>query len=404
VDSPDVLVIGAGAVGTATAYELAKTGARVLVLEQAGVTSGSTGASEGMVHSFAKRPLGLETTLGIESFAMYPRLADELGMEFDFLPKPRIIVVDDESHLDLMERWAAKKRGAGLEEELLDKKAVHDVEPLLGDRIVGGVYTPTQGVVNPMLLARAYLGGVVRRGGAVANYEPVVRIDREGDRVVAVHSARRRFTPGLVVNAAGIGAAAVAGMVGVKIEIVPKRAHMLVSEVIPSDTFRCAVSCSRNVIAGLNPLTLQYEDNPGDEASRSAERFSGWQLSSFTSVKNGNMLFCGGFAFAGLDKSVDTRVVTAMSANIKHIVPAFGVLRIIRAWAGLEPCTSDNNLILGRPRALQNFYLAAGHGNAGVMMSSASGVVLAELITTGTCHLPAETIATADPDRFNGHA
>src|SRR5207247_6146414 len=110
----------------------------------------------------------------IESFAMYPRLATELGMEFDFLPKPRIIVIDDESHLDVMERWAARKRSAGLEEELLDRKAVHDVEPLLGDRIVGGVYTPTQGVVNPMLLARAYLGGVVRRGGAVASHEPVV--------------------------------------------------------------------------------------------------------------------------------------------------------------------------------------------------------------------------------------
>ncbi len=400
--SPDALVIGAGAVGAATAYELAKAGYRVLVLEQSGIASGATGASEGMVHSFAKRPLGLETTLGIESYAMFPRLLEELGVDFEFFPKPRIIVIDDERHIDIMERWAAKKRAAGLQEELLDDKAVHDVEPLLGERIVGGVYTPTQGVVNPMLLTRGYLTAVLRLGGEVANYEPVVGIDREGDRVVAVRSPKRRVTPGLVVNAAGIGAEAIAQMVGITVTIVPKRAHMLVSEVIPPDTFRCAVSCSRNVIAGLNPTTLQYEDNPGETAAREAGGFSAWQLSSFTSVRNGNMLFCGGFAFAGLDKSVDPKVVTAMSANIRHIVPAFGALRIVRAWAGLEPCTADNNLILGPTRSLRNFYFAAGHGNAGIMMSPATGVVLRELITTGKSQVLRELIGVADPDRFDG--
>ena len=105
-----------------------------------------------------------------------------------------------------------------------------------------------------------------------------------------------------------------------------------------------------------------------------------WQLSSFTQTVNGNVLFCGGFGFVGPTRKADPVTIATMMRNIAEIIPSFSSLRILRGWAGLEPCTPSNLPAIGFAPDLSNFVLAAGHGNAGVMMSPFTGQMVSDAI------------------------
>ncbi len=112
------------------------------------------------------------------------------------------------------------------------------------------------------------------------------------------------YTAGLVINAAGAAAEQVAALCGTRLEIMPKRAQMIVSEALPSGTLRNTIYAGANVVAGLDPVSLEFEDMPADETRQHAELENPWQLSSFTQTANGNVLFCGGFGFVGPTRNV----------------------------------------------------------------------------------------------------
>ncbi|MSO93346.1 MAG: FAD-binding oxidoreductase [Rhodospirillales bacterium] len=382
--SPDALVIGAGVIGGAVAFELARRGFRVTVVEGKGVASGASGAAEGLVGSIAKRKMGAVTDIVIESYAMFSGLGEALGAEIEFAKRPGLTVVDDEQNVPIMKQFVEKKRARGLDIVWLDHNQVRDMEPLLAHSVVGAALTASQGLVNPFRLTRAYLAAARRLGGGeVIVGAPVTGIERERGRITAVRTKDRRIPAGLVVNAAGCGAEAIAALADEAVPIVPKRAQMLVSEALPPGTLRTTIYCSKNMVTNLNPVTLDFEDVAADGDKQKAELANPWQLSSFTQTANGNILFCGGFGIVGPTDAVDPEAVAAIAENMGAVIPSFRSLRIIRAWAGLEPCTPSNLPVIGRARHAENLFHAAGHGNAGIMMSPFTGKIVAELIAEG---------------------
>jgi glycine/D-amino acid oxidase-like deaminating enzyme len=377
---PDALVIGAGAIGASVAHHLAKRGMSVHVVEAAGIASGATGASEGLVGSIAKRKSGPVTDIVVKSFAMFPDLVDELGSSIEFCRKPGLMVVMDENHVALLKRFAEKRRSEGLRIEWLDRHQALEMEPLLSPRIAGALITPDQGAVNPMQLAFGYLRAARSNRAEITSPARVIELKRQGDTIVEVVTTSGSYCPGLVINAAGAAAEQVAALCGTQLEITPKRAQMIVGEALPSGTLRNTIYAGANVVAGLDPVSLEFEDMPADEERRRAELENPWQLSSFTQTANGNVLFCGGFGFVGATCSVDPVTIATMMRNIAVIIPSFASLRILRGWAGLEPCTPSNLPAIGFAPDMANFVLAAGHGNAGVMMSPFTGQMVADAI------------------------
>ena len=377
---PDALIIGAGAIGASTAYQLAKAGFSVRVLEGAGIAAGATGAAEGLVGSIAKRKSGPVTDIVVKSFAMFPDLVDEIGASIEFTRKPGLMVVQDERHVDLLKRFACKRQAEGLRIEWLDRNDALAAEPLLSKNVVGALMTPDQGAVNPMQLTFAYLRAARARGAKIEVPTSVVELKLRGQSITEVVTTAGSFSAGLIVNTAGAASGRVAALAGARLDIVPKRAQMIVSEALPAGTLRNTVYAGANVVAGLDPATLEFEDMPADEERRRAELADPWQLSSFTQVASGNILFCGGFGFVGETCTVDPTTIVAMMRNIATIIPSFSSLRILRGWANLEPCTPSNLPVIGLASGFENFYFAAGHGNAGVMMSPFTGRMIADSV------------------------
>lgn len=377
---PDVIVIGAGAIGASVAYQAAKRGLSVHVLEAEGIAAGATGASEGLVGSIAKRKSGPVTDIVVKSFGMFGELAEEIDIDFEYQDKPGLMVVTEQDHVDVLKRFVAKRRAEALEIEWLDRQEALEAEPVLGPKTLGAVWTPRQGSVNPMKLAFGYLRAARRLGARVSIPARVTGFEFAGRAIRRVRTTAGDFSSGTVVNAAGVSAPEVAGACGAALDIVPKRAQMLVSEALPKGMLRNTVYAGTNVVAGLNPRTLDFEDMPSDEGHRETERESAWQLSSFTQTANGNILFCGGFGFSGDSKAARPRDLMAMMRNIATLASALADVRILRGWAGLEPCTRDNVPAIGRSAEVENLVHAAGHGNAGVMMSPYTGSMVAEEI------------------------
>ena len=377
---PDAIVIGAGAIGAAVAHQLTKRGLSVQVLEADGVASGATGAAEGLVGSVAKRKSGPVTDIVVKSFAMFPDLVEELGGSIEFCRRPGLMVVQDESHVDLLKRFAEKRRREGLRIEWLDRNDALEAEPLLSPRIVGALITPDQGTVNPINLAFAYLRAARKNGAEITIPARVTELKRRGNTITEVVTTAGTYTAGIVINAAGAAAEQVAALCGSRLEIIPKRAQMIVSEAIPGGTLRNTIYAGANVVAGLDPISLEFEDMPADETLRHAELQNPWQLSSFTQTVNGNVLFCGGFGFVGPTRKADPVTIATMMRNIAEVIPSFASLRILRGWAGLEPCTPSNLPAIGFAPGLSNFVIAAGHGNAGVMMSPFTGQMVSDAI------------------------
>jgi glycine/D-amino acid oxidase-like deaminating enzyme len=378
--SYDAIVIGAGAIGAATAYHLARSGRSVCVVDARGVASGATGAAEGIVGSVAKRKAGPVTEIVTRSFEALSSLKEELEHPVEFVRKPGVMVVHDESDEELLRAFVSKRQREGIDIAWLDRAETRALEPGLGDAIRGAVYTPTQGIVNPIQLTHAFLNAARRLGAQLRIPAQVVSMERRGDRLQSLETTMGRLSSEFVVNAAGSAASAVAALAGSNIAITPKRAQMLVSEALPPGALRNTIYSGAVVAAGLNRKTLDFEDVPSEDRQRSAELMSDWQLSSFTQTARGNVLFCGGFGFDDGGAEVDPRVLPAIARNIADLIPGYRGLRIIRAWAALEPCTPNNLPVIGNSLEVRNLFHAAGHGNAGVMMSPHTGELIADLV------------------------
>src|SRR4051812_46345997 len=236
--NPDAIVIGAGTVGCAAAFHLAKAGWRVCVLDASGVAAGASGAAEGIVGSVTKRKAGPVADIVRRSFAAFPTLGDELGHPIEFAPRPGLTVVHGDADAQLLQAFVKKRAREGIAIEWLDRAVSRAIEPALDDDIAGSVYTPEQGVVNPIALAHGYLAAARHLGAEIVGGSQVLSIEHSANRVTSVTTTTGKYAGALVVNAAGTNAQAIAAMADDVVAITPKRAQMLVSEALPPGSLR----------------------------------------------------------------------------------------------------------------------------------------------------------------------
>ncbi|MGH3410669.1 MAG: NAD(P)/FAD-dependent oxidoreductase, partial [Streptosporangiaceae bacterium] len=155
-DSFDAVVIGAGIVGAACAYYLARAGLRVAVAERGTVASGTTGAGEGNILISDKVP-GPELALAQLSQGLWRELGDELGPGAELDPKGGLVVAAGPAEADGLAKFAATQAGAGVRTEAVPPDGLPGLEPHLARGLAGGVYYPEDMQVQPMMAAALLL-------------------------------------------------------------------------------------------------------------------------------------------------------------------------------------------------------------------------------------------------------
>lgn len=366
--SPDVIIIGAGAIGTSIAYQLAKAGARVMIFDRGLVGRESTAASAGMLMArHGRNTPEAFANLSRESARLFPALAEELkdrtGMDIGYRRSGVLQVAFDEAEareLRAQRDWAADH---GAIVPWLDAQGALDLEPALNPAIKAAIYHADDHHVLPLKFAQALahaaadLGAVVREGAAIDG------LGIEADRVVGVALGGEVVLANEVVIANGTWAGAWSETLGVAIPVRPIRGQMV--------ALRTPGTALRQVINNADGYAVTRAD--------------GITIMG-TTVED-----------AGFDSRPTAAVVARLLAQAAQLAPRLADATFVDAWAGLRPGTPDALPMIGRLGEWRGLSIATGHFRNGILLAPITGELIADLLLR---RQPRLALDAFDPTRF----
>ncbi|HEX9551274.1 MAG TPA: FAD-binding oxidoreductase [Candidatus Limnocylindrales bacterium] len=213
----DVVVIGGGIMGAATAYELSVKGASVVLLEKGRVGGEQSGRNWGWVRQQARDED--ELPLMQASNARWRALEAELGASIEWTQAGNLALATDPARIAFFESWVKLAEAAGLDTRIIDQAEIRRLLPALEGEWLGAMYTPSDAHAEPLLATRAFASAAEARGVVIAEDCAVDRILVAGGRVTGVATERGAIRAEHVVCAAGVWAARLLGGVGVDLPV-----------------------------------------------------------------------------------------------------------------------------------------------------------------------------------------
>ncbi|MER7802229.1 FAD-binding oxidoreductase [Streptomyces parvulus] len=371
----DVVVVGAGMVGAACALYAAREGLDVTVVDRGHVAGGTTGAGEGNLLVSDKEP-GPELELALHSARLWTALASELGREVEYEAKGGVVVAATPEALAGLEAFAAGQRAAGVEARAVPADRLHDLEPRLAPGLAGAVHYPQDAQVMPALAAAHLLqtsGARLHTGRTVTG---VLR--GPGGAVRGVRTDRGDLHAPAVVNAAGPWGGEVAALAGVRLPVLPRRGHVLVTEPLPP-RIRHKVYAA-DYVADVASDSAALQTSPVVEGTAA-----------------GPVLIGASRERVGFDRSLSLPALRALADGATRLFPFLARVRAVRAYTGFRPYLPDHLPAVGLDPRVPGLYHACGHEGAGIGLSTGTGHLIAALLSGGR---PALDPVPFRPDRF----
>lgn len=384
----DVVVIGAGVVGTAIAYFLVRHNMDVILVEKGAITAGTSGKGEGDV-LVSDKPPGFDSQLTKLSQDLFPEIANELDYDIGWTQRGSLLAIENEAEMEEAKKFCSQLDAEGLPVRILDKYEVHEDEPYLAPDIVGGMETDCDGSLNPMALAYGLVHGAKKLGAKVLTHHAVtdIGLDAEGCIESVVTEKEEIFTK-RVVNAAGVWAPELGKLVGLDIPIRPRQGQLLVAE----RTFPVA----RRKVMEFGYMMAKFESSDYTRNVTPEMEKYGVAL-VFEPTEAQNFLIGSSRRFVGMDTSCHSDVLRAMAQRAMRFFPVIKDIQVIRSYAGLRPFSPDHRPIISETE-VPGFYVAAGHEGDGIGLSLITGKLISQMICD---EQPAITIEPLKLSRFN---
>ncbi|HTZ79994.1 MAG TPA: FAD-dependent oxidoreductase [Stellaceae bacterium] len=353
----DVIIVGGGLMGAATAFFLRRRGRSVIVLERDSIGQHASGTNFGNVRRQGR--FLPQLPLANRSREIWGRLPELLGEDAEFLASGHVRVCFRPEEVGELEAHARAVRDYGLELEMLSGNALRARFPFLSTAAIAGSYSPKDGHANPRLAAPAFGRAARRAGATVLENTEVLAIEKAGeDFLVETRHAGSFRAPVVQISAGAWGGLLSAGF-GEPAPLVARGPQMAVTEPVGY---------------ALEPVVGVY----------SAVAEEGVYLRQ---VKRGNIVFGGGLrgpAFADIRRAyVDPANTLRQLPHLRRVVPALAALRVIRTWSGIEGYFEDDIPVMGPSAKVPGLYYAFGFCGHGFQLGPGVGDVMAELIVTG---------------------
>lgn len=343
---PDVIIAGGGVVGAATAWFLARDGARVRLLESGFIGSGTTSAGMGHVSIMDDSPA--QFALTARSAALLAELGSTLSPDCELAPCGAIWLAEDEAQLALVHAKHAWYRERGLAADVLDPAALAEAEPELRRDLLGGLLMRVDSVLYPPAFARWLAREAARMGADVRDR---TRVTQLGPHTAVADG--ERWVADVVVNAAG----AWAPQLTPGLPIVPRKGHLVITERRPGFL--------RHQLLELGYLASAHSMSAQSVAFNVQPRV------------NGQVLIGSSRELVGWDAGVNEVVLRAMLDRAAHFLPGLDALPALRAWTGFRPATPDKVPLIGPLE--EGLWIAAGHEGLGITTALATGELIADL-------------------------
>jgi glycine/D-amino acid oxidase-like deaminating enzyme len=378
--SPDVVVVGAGIVGACTAWELARRGALVTLLDRGPVSGGTTGLGEGNVLC-GDKDAGPELDLAVAGMAVYAELEDVLGDVAQIRRKGSLVVHAEPRGWAGEPARVERLRAAGVEAELLDGAAARALEPELTAEILGSTHVPGDLQCAPRAITRAMAALAQEAGATVRTGVGVDEVVVEAGRVTGVRAGAERIAAGAVVLAAGAWSAPLARTAGLALPVVPRKGQLVrLSLPEPDERF-----LRKKVVEGSYLASVLSAD-------------AGLELSTVVeTTADGHVLVGASRERAGFDATVSAELSGRLQERAARLVPALAGLRAADAWVGFRPWLPDHLPAIGASAAVPGLWVGTGHEGAGICLGPITGRVLAQALCG---ERPAAALEAFAPDRF----
>jgi len=368
MDHARAVIIGGGVGGTSIAYHLTELGwTDVVLVDRAELTSGSTFHSAGLVGQL--RSSVTLTKMMMYGVDLYRRLAAETGVDPSWHEVGSLRLASTPERFEELRRQAGWAKTFGLPLDLISAREAQDRFPLMStEGVLGAVWLPTDGWLDPSGLAQALAAGARQRGATIRQHTKVVAIGTDRGRVTGVtvehRGERQEIATDVVVNAGGMFANEIGRLVGVNVPIIPMAHQYLFTEAIES------------VHAGLPQLRdpdnlVYFREEVGGLCMGGYEHDPApWGLDGIPADFNGKLL------------APDMpRFESIMEGAIRR-VPAMEDARVSRVINGPEAFTPDNEFILGESE-VGGFFVAAGFSAHGIAGAGGIGRQVATWIAEG---------------------
>jgi glycine/D-amino acid oxidase-like deaminating enzyme len=375
----DVLVIGGGIVGAATAYHLARRGASVTLVESERLAFGATGRNLGYIWLHTRR-VGPELDLARATRDGLAELPAELDADFGLRMDGGLIYAKTEAQAEVLRAFVEQRVADGLPLRFLDGDEARALAPILPASVVAASFCPLDAQVDSRRYVQAYGFAAQRLGVRLLEGVTARAFETEGDRIVRVHTDAGPITAGTVVLAAGAWSPALGAQLGLRLPIHPMRLQIAQTE--PMAPILGPVLYGP---AAVKQYRI-FQDLPAFRAEPFAtaieERLGMILLESACQQADGSFLLGIAMDYPGFDLRPDLAGVALVTEGMLEALPALRSARFARAWAGLLPFTSDNLPLIGRLPEYPDLIVAAGHvfGN---VAGPTTGRLVADLVCGG---------------------
>ncbi|HEV2108275.1 MAG TPA: FAD-binding oxidoreductase [Thermomicrobiales bacterium] len=361
----DVAIVGGGISGTAAAYELAKAGSRVILLERGELASMASGWTLAGVRQSGRHPA--ELPLAQHAVRRWERLAEELGVDVEYRQGGNLRLARTKEEVPIIQGLVDSQRGAGLDVTFLpDNAAVREIAPSLAESIVAASWCPSDGHANPTATVRAFAAAAECHGATIRTGTNVEGVVVESGRVRGVRTGDETIAADSVILAAGVYTDRLLASLGIDLPLTIR--HVSVVQSVP-----------------LPPLL-------GPVLGTAKAEFAGRQQA------DGRLRFTGGIrpwtggemvSFADSIQPLAGSVAGMLERGIA-IIPALAQAPIARVWGGLIDMTPDALPVIDRSADIGGLVVAAGFSGHGFCLGPTTGQILCELATRGTSSLPLE--------------
>ena len=353
----EVIIIGGGVIGCATAYYLAKEGTSVIVLEGSDhIGNGGSSQNGGGVRQSGRDPRELPLAMyGIRT--LWPHLSEELETDCEYHQDGNLRLGKTEKHREILEGLADRARACGLDVRMIDGDEVRRINPHLSHEVTVASWCPTDGHANPLTTTLGFYKMARRLGARFITGEPVTELRTVKGKIRKVITPNNVYEGEQVLVAAGLHSREILGTVGID---------------VPMDG------------SLLEALVTEAEGPMFDQMLGTADAdFYGHQ------TKHGSFVFGGSSGLEPFYKDNGTPVTSSRTApcicrGIMKYFPELADAKIVRTWAGWSDRSADGVPVLGAVDEIPGLYAACAFTGHGFGISPAVGDQLAKLIRTGS--------------------
>lgn len=353
----EVIVIGGGITGCATAYELGKRGIHVTLIEREHLHAMGSGWTLGGIRQSGRLPA--ELPIARAAIRRWEQLGEELGAEIHYRQNGNLRLALSPDQAETIQHVVADGKANGVDMEFVDGDTAREIAPALSESIVGASFCPTDGHADNILTVKAYAEAARRQGATIISGVEVLELVVSNDRVTGVITSEGTYAADAVVIAAGPYSPKLLEPLGLSlpiyitmtpvIETVPTTAVTLEPVLGVATANFAARQTAENRIRFIGQGEMWNEQGPHTEDTM-------------------------GMTLTQMD---------SMTSRVVKILPKLETVRVSRTWGGLIDKTPDAIPVLDAVPDYQGLIVGAGFTGHGFGIGPMSGEILANLATDG---------------------